>query len=100
MILDSKYIVVKKENLDDAIMLLETFGYKISSEFQNGIGQFLNGPRVKSHFIYSESYLLFGGVFEGGNEPGDFHMKRVFPELKRVNIYSIIREEKLKRILK
>ena len=102
MILDGKYIIVDKYNIDIIFDFLKNKGYFNTNNIKSDIKININeGQQFISFFIYeiSNNRLSFG-VYSGGLIPGDVFMKNHYKNLEKLNINSLLREVKLKRILK
>ena len=84
-ILNNKYVVVKNENINDVINILENFGY-----FHRRAISYIDED--DQYAIESESEDLF--VFSY-----DFYVK-ICQDKKETDLKVLLREQKLKRILK
>jgi len=92
MNLAGKYIIFNKNNTETIVKFLYSKGYSWASTIGHDLEQTLEVFKMTMDNCYEEKYIQFKNNL--------FYFNNQIPPLKYINIKLLIREDKLKRILK
>jgi len=92
MILDDKFVVVDKNNIEEIINILLKNGYSFTFDYKNDLKNYILNKKIQNFIIFSIEECLYWTE--------ESHFFNIFNMKKKLNIKPLLRVCKLKRVLK